>query len=280
MDFLIESINSIKSYVDCSYEIIIIDNNSQDKTQEIIPALDSKIKFFPNKNNVGFSKGNNQGFSHAVGDYILLLNPDAKLMNSDMSKAINFLHSNPNIIIGPKILNPDLTLQQSVLNLASVKNIFLETFFLRYFFPPKQNDKDFALLGACLLMKKEVYEKLNGFDENLFWMDDVDFCYRAKTLGIDCIYFTEWSIIHDSGQSIKKNYNIAISNQLISKLKFFKKHRQILNFIISVILSEVQIILRIVLFFILSPFKDLFFRKFLAYCYSQAKLVKYIFTGG
>ena len=265
--------------MDCSYEIIIIDNNSHDKTQEIIPALDNKIKFFPNKTNVGFSQGNNQGFSHAEGDFILLLNPDAKLMNTDISKAINFLNTNPNTIIGPKILNPDLTLQHSVLNLPSLKNIFLETFFLSYFIPQQTNNKNYALLGACLLMNREVYEKLNGFDENLFWMDDVDFCFRAKVIGIDCVYFTDWSIIHDSGQSIKKNYNIAISNQLISKLKFFKKHDQILNFIFSVILTEVQIILRIVLFMLLAPFKPLFFKKFVSYCYSQAKLCKYIFTG-
>ena len=141
----------------------------------------------------------------------MLLNPDAKLLNTTITKALAYLTQEPNVIIGPKIVNPDLTLQDSVINKPSFLSLFLETFFLLYFFTPKIKTSGFALSGACLLMKQAVYKKLNGLDENLFWMDDVDFCHRAEKENIRCVYFTEWSVMHDTGQSTKKNYNVAIS---------------------------------------------------------------------
>ncbi len=189
------------------------------------------------------------------------------------------MQQRPNIIIGPKILNPDLSLQASVINLPTASSLFAETFFLLYFFTPEISKKDFALSGACLLMKNEVYKKLNGLDENLFWMDDVDLCYRATQLNVECIYFTEWSVVHVIGQSTKKNYNIAISNQLISKLKFFRKHDQRFNFFFAVILTQIQIFLRIILFLILSPFKEVFRLKLVAYCFSQKEYLSFLLKG-
>lgn len=277
MDFLIEAIHSIQKYVECSYEIIIVDNASKDKTKDVIPVLDANIKFIANANNAGFSAANNQGFAVSKGEYVLLLNPDAKLINADIKKAMNALEKEPAQIIGPKILNPDLTLQDSIIKQPTVAGIFLETFFLLYFYTPKPGN-NFALSGACLLMKSEIYKKLGGLDENLFWMDDVDLCYRANQLNVKCTYFTDWTVVHDYGQSTKKNYNVAISNQLISKLKFFKKHKQSFNFISSSILIQIQIWLRILLFLVLTPFKEIYRLKFLAYCYSQKKLFSYIFT--
>lgn len=277
MDFLIEAINSIQKYIECSYEIIIVDNASKDNTKEVIPALDPNIKFIANTTNAGFSAANNQGFAISKGEYLLLLNPDAKLINSDVTQAISLLQKDPDQIIGPKILNPDLTLQDSIIKQPTVMSILMETFFLLYFYTPKVGN-DFALSGACLLMKSEVYRKLDGLDENLFWMDDVDLCFRANKINVKCTYFTEWAVVHDYGQSTKKNYNVAISNQLISKLKFFKKHGQNFNFIVSIILTQIQIWLRMLLFLVLAPFKEIYRSKFFAYCYSQKKLFNYIFT--
>ncbi len=276
LDFVIEAVQSIQQFIEIPYEIIIVDNASTDKTTEVVPGLDANIHFIANKQNVGFSAANNQGFALSKGHTILLLNPDAKLINKDISKALAALDKNSNSIIGPKILNPDLSLQHSVLAMPSVKSIFLETFFLSYFSKPSIHPTSFGLSGACLLMKREVFEKLNGLDENLFWMDDVDFCFRAQQQNIRCMYFEDWEIVHVIGQSTKKNYKVAISNQLVSKLKFFKKHRQWFNFILSVLLTQIQIIFRIPLFIFLSPFKSIYWQKFKAYCHSQIKLFLYL----
>ena len=158
LDFVIEAVQSIQQFIEIPYEIIIVDNASTDKTTEVVPGLDANIHFIANKQNVGFSAANNQGFALSKGHTILLLNPDAKLINKDISKALAALDKNSNSIIGPKILNPDLSLQHSVLAMPSVKSIFLETFFLSYFSKPSIHPTSFGLSGACLLMKREVFE--------------------------------------------------------------------------------------------------------------------------
>lgn len=260
----------------------MVDNASLDGTQAEISSLFPGIKFIANAKNVGFSAANNQGFMISSGEYILLLNPDARLINTDIHKALLYLSDHPKTIVGPKILNPDLSLQDSVLAISTFKDVFTEAVFLTYFFVPDMHEmlkkNNYALSGACLMLSRRNYELLEGLDENLFWMDDVDFCFRAKKQGISIHYFDDWSIVHVIGQSGKKNYNVSISNQLISKLKFFEKHQQSLNYIISVFLIQIHIALRILVFLPLIPLKSMYRSKFFAYCYSQSLFFKYIFT--
>ena len=272
----------MQEFVNSTYEIIVVDNASLDGTQAEISSSFPGIKFIANAKNVGFSAANNQGFIVSTGEFVLLLNPDAKLINADLQKAVQYLGDHSKTIIGPNILNPDLSLQDSVLEIPDFKDVFVEAVFLTYFFTPNMFDtlkkNNYALSGACLMLSRQNYELLGGLDENLFWMDDVDFCYRAKQQGMSIHYFDDWSIVHVIGQSGKKNYNVSISNQLISKLKFFKKHNQPLNYTISVLLIQVHIALRVLVFLPLSPFKSMYRLKFFAYCYSQSLFFKYIFT--
>ena len=236
------------------------------------------IIFIQSGSNLGFSKANNLGFKACSGDYIMLLNPDAKLINADISKAMDYLALNPDLVLGPRILNPDGSLQESVLNSPGIGSILVEALFLSYFIKPDPDKLNMALLGACLFMHRNIYEKLNGLDENLFWMEDVDFCYRAKTTGYKIEYFDKWEIVHESGQSVKKNLKVAIANQLISKIKFIRKHRSVLEYVLSIFFIQFHILTRIFIFFLFGPFKSAFIQKFLAYCYSQKMLLKYIFA--
>ena len=227
-ELLVEAIDSIHQFVKEDHEIIVVDNASSDDTQSFITASFPEVQFIANTKNVGFSKANNQGFAISKGAFILLLNPDAKLIDTNLTDAIQFLQASPQNIIGPKLLNPDLSLQDSVIQIPTFRDVFIEAVFLSYFFMEniqsvlKRNN--YALSGACLLISRNNYALLEGLDEDLFWMDDVDFCLRAKKLGLNIVYFQDWSVVHVIGQSGKKNYKVSISNQLISKLKFFKKH--------------------------------------------------------
>lgn len=259
----------------------MVDNASYDGTEAQIRSSFPEVKFIANNYNAGFSAANNQGFEIAKGQNILLLNPDAKLINSDLNKALTYLEKNPKTIIGPELLNPDLSLQDSVIAVPTFTNVLSEAFFLTYFFTTSLESllkESYALSGACLLMTRVTYAQLQGLDKDLFWMDDVDFSFRAKQQGITTLYFAEWSVVHVIGQSGKKNYKVSISNQLISKLKFFKKHKQSLNYFLSAIFIEFHILLRILLFLPLVPFKAIYRLKFSAYCYAQTLLFKYIFT--
>src|SRR5688572_28556863 len=192
-EWLREAILSVKEYMPVSYEIIVVDNASKDGTSEMMKDVFPDLKFIANRQNKGFSGANNQGFEISDSKYTLLLNHDAKLVNSDISKALNYLDASPQSLIGPNILNPDLSLQDSIYPYPSFKEVLLEAFFLTYFFKPQNAEilhkNNFALSGACLLISSANYKMLHGLDENLFWMDDVDFCFRAKKKGMDVTYF-------------------------------------------------------------------------------------------
>lgn len=240
------------------------------------------VLFIANTRNAGFSAANNQAAAIAGGENILLLNPDAKLISNDLEKAMALLEKRPGLIIGPRLLNPDGSLQDSVITVPGFGQVMAEAFFLTYFsrtsIAARLKKGNYALSGACLLLRAENYRLLRGLDEDLFWMDDVDFCYRAKLSGLEIVYFPDWSVVHVIGQSGKKNYKVSIANQLISKLKFFRKHGQKLNYVLSAVFTELHILLRISCFLPLSPFREIWRLKFSAYLHAQTLLFNYIFT--
>jgi len=109
-----------------SKEIIIVDNGSRDGSLESIAAIDTKkseipIRLIKNDENLGFSKANNQGIKIAKGKYILLLNSDTQVEKRAIIELIEFAEKNPEAgVVGPKLLNPDRTVQPSVFNLPTV----------------------------------------------------------------------------------------------------------------------------------------------------------------
>ena len=131
----------------------------------------------------------------------------------------------------------------------------------------------------CSSDLRETAVKLNGFDENLFWMEDVDLCIRNKDSGGITQFFPDAEIIHYGGQSSKKNFNISIANQIISKLKFYRKRKDLLNFLFSIPVFFLHIISRILLFMLISPFNKVFFKKFLAYLFTIKKFFQFLFSG-
>jgi hypothetical protein len=273
----------LNKFLDGNVEVIVVDNASTDNTPEEITVKYPKVNFIFNQSNIGFSAACNQGYKISKGDVLLFLNPDAVLIDSNLGKAIAEASKNYPAVLGAQILNPDKSIQDSVIEIPTAESIFREAFFLSYFKKSDQekilDEKNFALSGACLLMYRSVFEQLDGFDESLFWMDDVDLCFRARQKGMKLIYFREWKIIHKIGVSSRRNYKKVISNQLISKLKFFRKNRLRRDYFLSLLATKLHIVLRILLFIPLLPFKKEYRLKFVAYCYSLLAFYSYIFSG-
>ena len=163
--------------------------------------------------------------------------------------------------------------------------VFFETFYLHKlikigkYSPNKMMNiiEPDAMSGAALLFKKELIDKRGLFDEDLFWMEDVDLCYRNKKTDGRNIYFPSACIVHHIGKSAKKNMNIAISNQLISKLKFLKKHKRHFAFFFSAVFILIHIITRIIAFGMLALFNHNCRIKCNAYSFSLIKYISYIF---
>ena len=285
-DLLHSCLSSIyKFYSSDFFEIIIVDNNSNDGSLEMIKQNFPSSILISNSSNVGFSEANNQGMKIATGKFILLLNPDTEFINDSLKSMIDYLDSKPEIaILAPKLLNSDGSLQISCWKFPSIINTITETFFLFNILKIGQYSKNkFTSIfetdvasGACLSFRKELTNQIGMLDSNLFWMEDVDYCYRAKSIG-KVVYYPETEIIHHSGQSLKQNYKIAISNQIISKLKYSKKHFNTFYFLIGIFFYLIHILSRIFIFFIISPFKNIYFAKFRAYLFTLKSLFIYLF---
>ena len=289
-DFVLDAISSVYKYCSVHLQIIVADNNSNDDTIEAIKTQFPDVTLIENKANVGFSAANNQCFELCEGDYVMMLNPDAMLGDDSFMKMFNYLSASIDsdfILVGPKLINTDNTTQVSCWRFPSPIQHLLELFFLNIFIDTtlyssndlkKATSVDF-LSGACILMRKTTLNILKGLDVNLFWMDDVDFGKRNILNGGKNIYFPEATVKHHIGQSSKKKQNIVISNQIISKLKFYKKHHQLFYFYVSIPIFLLQILTRIPLFFIVGIIKSTYRVKAKAYSYTLSKFFSYLVLG-
>lgn len=264
-----------------SFEIILVDNHSTDGTVEFIQNRFPEVHIIANKINAGFPKANNQAFEIAKGKYIFMLNPDTEFIEDSIRVLIRFMEENPATdLLAPMLLNTDKTRQLSVWRYPSLTAIFFETHYLNRFLKTKNyGEQNFqspfqaeSFSGAAIFFKRTVLEEIGLLDESMFWIEDVDFCYRANMAHLKCVYNPQTKIIHHIGQSAKKNYNVSISNQIVNKIKFFKKHYARLSWFLVVLLSFYHVFLKLIGFGLLSPFKAVYYRKFKAYCYTLPRV--------
>jgi GT2 family glycosyltransferase len=282
-EVLLQCIDSIYTYLKgAEFEIIVVDNNSSDGTIEGLNAKFPEITIIKNKVNSGFSEGNNQGIKISQGDYILLLNPDVYLQDDSLKAILAYIKmQDDNVIVSPKLLNPDNSVQTSAWKdkglpamLAELIRIFIDTYPLNEYTGPQAVDN---VAGAAMLFKKTLVNKLGYLDSELFWMEDFDFCYRLRKSGGKVIYFPGASIVHYGGKSKDKNLGIAYANANISKLKFYKKHYSAGKTFFAELIILVHIVSRLLLFLCLAPFHTKFRYRLSAYSYTLKKYFRYVF---
>jgi GT2 family glycosyltransferase len=263
------------------FEVIVVDNQSVDGSCKAISDEFPQVILIENKENEGFPKANNQGFSIANGEFIFMLNPDTEFIENSIDKMVSYMDQHTNVsVLGPGLLNTDGSRQQSVWRYPSLKSIFCEFHYLSVLLKQKNyREKDFTKIfeaesfsGAAIFFRTSVLEKIGNLDETMFWIEDVEFCYRAVQSNLTCIYFPETKIVHHIGQSAKKNYNISLSNQLLNKIKFFKKHRSKFSANLVIMMTFIHVIQKIVVFGILSPLNVVYKRKAKAYIYTLPKV--------
>ncbi|HVF69499.1 MAG TPA: glycosyltransferase family 2 protein [Xanthomonadales bacterium] len=216
------------------FEIIVIDNGSEDKdsiilTESIKKSNIKKIKYIQSKENMGFSRGCNFGAESAEGDLLLFLNNDTEVKDEGISKMLSYINENENIdVLGGKLMNRDGTDQVSVGRFYSPFNALLLLLGIQRIGGIDKNPKNIASVdwvkGGCMMVKKEIFEKLNGFDEKIFmYIEDMEFCYRAKKKGYSVFFYPHVTILHeDQGSS---NRSFAVVNIYQNLLYFYKKHR-------------------------------------------------------
>jgi GT2 family glycosyltransferase len=284
-ELLLACLASVYAQKVAGTEVIVVDNSSSDGSVAAVAAAYPQAVVVENKANKGFSGANNQGIALSNKEYILLLNPDTVIKDGALEKMLAFIKTQEgSVLLGPRLLNGDGSLQPSCWKFPSVMQMFFETFFLDRLidlknYPAGKLDSTFeadALSGAAVLMHRSFVENNGGLDEDLFWMEDVDLCYRNRLAGRKNIYLRDAEIVHYSGKS-SRNYNIVISNQLISKLKFLRKHKDAVSFFFACLFCFIHICSRILIFGLLSPFGETYRLKMKAYAFTFKKYFRYLF---
>jgi glycosyltransferase involved in cell wall biosynthesis len=221
-------------------EIIVIDNNSSDDSCAMMKLLFPNIRLIENKENSGFPKGNNIAVASAKGEYICILNPDTVVAEDTFDKVLTFAKSKTDLgIVGCKLIDgAGNFLPESKRGIPTPWVAFTKIFGLYKLFPKfslfnkyyaqhldeNQTGKVDILVGAFMLMKRELYNEMGGFDENCFmYADDIDLSYRALQKGKSNYYFHETTIIHYKGESTIRDQKYMKHFQEAMQF-FYKKH--------------------------------------------------------
>lgn len=218
-------------------EIIVIDNASSDDSCEMMKTKFPHIKLIENQDNLGFPKANNIGVAQANGEYICILNPDTVVAEDTFSKILNTKNWQLNTgIIGCKLIDgagnflPESKRGVPTPWVAFTK-IFglykISNYFGKYYaqhLSENESGKVDILVGAFMMMKRELYLKVGGFDENCFmYSDDIDLSYLVLKAGKSNYYFHETSVIHYKGESTVRDGTYMKRFRQAMQF-FYKKH--------------------------------------------------------
>ena len=240
--FLKPCLASIYAHVQgLAFEVIVIDNGSFDGSAALISSEFPDVRFVQSHTNLGFAQANNLAFSHARGEYILLLNPDTELMDDAVTAMLGYLTSVRQVgAVGCCLLNSDYTVQwKYVQAFPTLVNQLLAIESLQRAFPQWRmwglrpvldydgtpSDVD-VLAGSCLMLKRAVFEQIGLFDSQYYmYGDDVDLCYRLRKAGYSIRYLGSKKIVHHGGASaaFREETEFATVMQRESRLKFFRK---------------------------------------------------------
>ena len=206
--------------IDC--EIFVVDNNSVDGSVALVRQKFPEVKLIVNKDNVGFSRANNQAIRESNGRYVLLLNPDTLVEEDTFSKTVGFMDEHPNAGgLGVKMIDgKGRFLPESKRGLPTPSVAFYKIFGLSALFPKskifgkyhlgflskEETHSVEVLSGAFMLMRKSALDKVGLLDEDFFmYGEDIDLSYRIILGGYKNYYYHNARIIHYKGESTKKS---------------------------------------------------------------------------
>ncbi|MCL5675831.1 MAG: glycosyltransferase family 2 protein [Patescibacteria group bacterium] len=216
-----------------SFEVIVVDNASVDQSREMIKRKYPEVLMIANRTNLGYSAGNNLGIKKAQGRYLLFLNSDTQTVGNALKVMVEFSDNHPEFgILGPKIVNPDKTPQRSIGSFYSLPRVVLAMLGLERLGFGRKTQEEIGqvdwVCGAAIMVKREVFNKIGLWDENLFmYMEEVELCYRAKKNSITTAFLPEAVIVHKERGSSKEGKKGAVINIYKGLLYFYKLYRPV-----------------------------------------------------
>ena len=239
-DYLEKCTNSIFTTSNEAYvnTVIIIDNKSKDSSLDRIKQ-NTKIKIIRNSENMGFAKASNQGFKMSKAPYILLLNPDAQLLDTTLKDCVTFMERNHEVdILGCCLLNDEGEIAPSCARFPTPGKLFIDSIGLSKILPSvfrpailmsewdhKTSRFVDQVMGAFMFMRHSIFKKVGFFDERFFvYCEELDFSRRLSALGGKSFFNADIFAIHSGKGTSNAVKPFRLSLNLRSRLQYAKKH--------------------------------------------------------
>lgn len=222
----------------CPYEIILVDNGSNDNIGDQVAEKFPEVRFIETGDNLGFSKANNLGIHNSRGEFVVLLNSDAKLIEPVWDSMIDFMHQQPEVgVIGCREVDGDGNFQLSCGHFPNFKNEIIRKI-MHYRLSINDHkirdylDEKFSSLsavdwvsGSCMMIRRKVLADVGLLDEQFFmYFEDIDFCQRVRDKGWGIRYFPGATICHYGGRSAKHNLLHVLVEYRKSQAYFTRKY--------------------------------------------------------
>jgi GT2 family glycosyltransferase len=233
-DILAQCLDSIYAHATAApFEVWVVDNASTDGSAAMVRQRFPQVKLLQNETNPGFATANNQAIRHCTGEYVLLLNPDTIVYADALSRLVQFLDLNPQAgACGARLFNADGSLQHSCYPTPTLGRELWRMFHLdgriRYHMDtwdtntPRQVE---ALLGACIMARRNILEAIGLMDENYFmFSEEIDLCYRIRQAGWEIYWLPQAQIVHLGGQSTRQVKTEMFLRLYEGKLHYMRKH--------------------------------------------------------
>ncbi|USG61310.1 glycosyltransferase family 2 protein [Sneathiella marina] len=271
-DMVLDCIGSIIEQTRSTYEIIVVDNDSSDGSVDAIKDKFSSVKIIANDSNRGFAAANNQALAVSQGEYVLLLNPDTLVVDNAIDKMLQWIQQDSSIGCGgcqvfesenviQNTCFSDMTVWSTFLVLTGLARVSKSSRFWgkpHYYWWDRRTEMEVDVVsGMFMLVPRKVLEEVGGMDDDFFvYAEEADWCRRIRAHGYRCVFTPLTHVVHRDGGNKSTDQILAKMYVQLqkSKLIYARKYYGLLGYLEFRFLYFASMLMRSVLFVILSLF--------------------------
>jgi N-acetylglucosaminyl-diphospho-decaprenol L-rhamnosyltransferase len=223
------------------HEVIVVDTASSDGSPDLVRDHFPRAHLLTLADNPGYGGALNAGIAVASGRHLVVMNADTYPLPHAVEHLVEFAEGERSAgVVGPRLLNPDRTLQPSVRGFPTLWRLATEYLFLRRLAPRSRalnafygsgfdhgarREADFVV-GAVMFLRRQMLDEIGGFDTSFFMFnEEVDLCYRAREAGWRVLFWPGAEFVHVGGASTAAVWPLMYREQLRSHLRFVAKHQ-------------------------------------------------------